>query len=156
MKEILPADFATKPVALFDQAALLLVESQGKRNAMTIAWGGLGVLWSKPAITVYVRDSRYTHELLETCSSWSVNFFENRRDLLKYFGMVSGRDEDKIAASGLKVEVVEHTPIFPEASLVIVAGKLIGTPLPDEKIQDPAINERYYTGGGRGQADISL
>jgi flavin reductase (DIM6/NTAB) family NADH-FMN oxidoreductase RutF len=148
MKEIDPQAFETKPVELFDKAALLLVESGGVRNAMAIAWGGLGVLWSRPALTVYVRDSRYTHELMETCSSWSVNFFAERRDLIKYFGMVSGRDEDKIAKSGLRVEKVESTPIFPEADLVIVARKLIGIPLPDDKILDPAINERLYMGGG--------
>jgi flavin reductase (DIM6/NTAB) family NADH-FMN oxidoreductase RutF len=148
MKEISIQDFKTNPVDLFAQGALLLVESGGKKNAMAIAWGGLGVLWNYPCLTVYVRDSRYTHELMDSGSTFSVNVFKNRKDLIKYFGLVSGRDEDKIAHSHLKVSYEGKTPIFAEASLVIVAEKMIGIPLPDQEIKDPEINRHFYTGGG--------
>ena len=32
---------------------------------MTISWGGMGTLWSRPVATVYVKPCRYTHEFME-------------------------------------------------------------------------------------------
>ena len=45
--------------------ALLTAGSMEKFNTMTISWGGLGTLWSKPVASVYVRTSRYTHEFMD-------------------------------------------------------------------------------------------
>ena len=36
-----------------------------KVNSMTIGWGTLGIEWGKPIYTVFVRESRYTKEMLE-------------------------------------------------------------------------------------------
>ena len=41
-------------------------DRQGKVNAMTASWGGLGVLWSKNVAYIFVRPQRYTHELLDS------------------------------------------------------------------------------------------
>ena len=49
----------------FVNQALLGVGDKEHFNAMTIGWGALGTMWSKPCCTVYVRHSRYTHELLD-------------------------------------------------------------------------------------------
>ena len=38
--------------------------ADGKPSAMTIGWGTIGVIWSKPIFTVLVRPSRYTFKLL--------------------------------------------------------------------------------------------
>ena len=35
--------------------ALLTAGSAEKFNTMTISWGGLGTLWNKPVVTVYVK-----------------------------------------------------------------------------------------------------
>ena len=39
--------------------ALLAAGSMGDCNAMTVSWGGMGTIWNKPVVTVYVRHSRY-------------------------------------------------------------------------------------------------
>ena len=36
---------------------LSLREADGKVNAMTVSWGGVGVMWGKNVATIYIRDS---------------------------------------------------------------------------------------------------
>ena len=45
----------------------------GKVNPMTIGWGQVGIVWSMPVFTVYVRKSRYTYECLQTAGSFTVS-----------------------------------------------------------------------------------
>ena len=49
----------------FRDAQLLCAGNKEKSNAMTIGWGGIGTLWRKTALTVYVAEKRYTKELEE-------------------------------------------------------------------------------------------
>ena len=83
--------------------ALLTAGSKEKANTMTISWGGVGVLWGKNVAFVFVRDSRYTKELIDKNEFFSLSFLsEKYRDALNYCGSHSGRDEnDKISAAGL-------------------------------------------------------
>ena len=50
---------------------LLTTGEQG--NPMTIGWGMLGRIWSKPVFTVLVRPSRYSFGLLEALPEFAVN-----------------------------------------------------------------------------------
>ena len=45
--------------------ALLTAGNKQESNTMTISWGGVGVLWGKNVVYVFVRDSRYTKELID-------------------------------------------------------------------------------------------
>ena len=51
--------------------AVLTAKADDKVNAMTISWGGVGVLWGKNVVYVFVRDSRYTKEFLDGGDSFS-------------------------------------------------------------------------------------
>ena len=44
-----------------------LVSSGTKNNAntMTVSWGGVGVIWGKNVAYIFVRESRYTKELID-------------------------------------------------------------------------------------------
>ena len=62
-----------------------LVSSGTKKNAntMTIGWGGVGVIWGKNVAYVFVRDSRYTKELMDQGDFFSVAFLnEEYREAL--------------------------------------------------------------------------
>ena len=48
----------------FHDAQLLAAGDKEKSNAMTIGWGGIGTLWGRTALTVYVAEKRYTRRLL--------------------------------------------------------------------------------------------
>lgn len=94
---------------------------------MTIGWGALGTMWSRPFAFVAVRHSRYTYQFMEKYDSFTVSAFpEQYHDALKLLGSRSGRDGDKIAASGLNPEasVAISAPSFKEAELVLECHKI--------------------------------
>ena len=49
----------------FHDAELLAAGDKEKSNAMTIGWGGIGTLWGRTALTVYVAEKRYTKEFMD-------------------------------------------------------------------------------------------
>ena len=65
--------------------ALLTAGSKDKANTMTISWGGVGILWGKNVAFVFVRDSRYTKELIDKNEFFSLSFLsEKYRAALNY------------------------------------------------------------------------
>lgn len=44
---------------------LVTAGDEKKCNTMTASWGGVGIMWSKPTATAYIRDSRYTKEFVD-------------------------------------------------------------------------------------------
>ncbi len=71
------------------------------QNLMTAAWAGT-VCSDPPMVSVSIRPSRYTYELVEKSGEFTVNLTD--RGLLKaadYCGIRSGREEDKFARCGL-------------------------------------------------------
>ena len=86
------------------QWMLVGAEKQGKINAMTASWGGLGVMWGKNVAFVFIRETRYTKEFVDNEETFSLSFFgEEKREMLGYMGKISGRDEDKIEKSNLQI-----------------------------------------------------
>ena len=55
-------DFTENSFTWFHDAELLAAGNKEKSNAMTIGWGGIGTLWGRTALTVYVAEKRYTKE----------------------------------------------------------------------------------------------
>ena len=53
-------DFPENGFQWFHDAELLCAGDKEKSNAMTIGWGGIGTLWGRTALTVYVAEKRYT------------------------------------------------------------------------------------------------
>lgn len=67
-------------------------------NVMTIGWGAFGFFWGMPILTVAVRPSRYTYELIEKAGRFIVSVPGGEDDLkeaLALAGSLSGRDGDK-------------------------------------------------------------
>lgn len=128
-----PSELDSNPFDLFSNALSLSVGNKDKMNAMTIGWGGLGVLWGRDraVLTVYVREDRYTHGFMENNEYFVVEGFGNRyRDQLHYLGSASGRNEDKMTGSGLTVSFTEQgTPYFEEGDIMFVCKKIYGAPL---------------------------
>lgn len=94
--------------------AAVTAEADGKANAMTVSWGGVGVMWGKNVATIYIRDSRYTKELIDASDTFSINFFEDdhMHSTLNYLGKVSGHNEDKIAGARLHINHMTGHSVF--------------------------------------------
>ena len=116
---------------VFDKKwALLTAGNADSFNTMTISWGGLGTLWGRPVATVYVRTSRYTHEFMDKEDYFTISFYpEEYKKTLGVLGSKSGRDIDKMHASGLTPESAGSSMTFKEAELTLVCKKLYMQPL---------------------------
>ncbi|MBQ4427618.1 MAG: flavin reductase family protein [Oscillospiraceae bacterium] len=112
--------------AAFDKKWAILTAGSGESfNTMTISWGGMGTIWNKPVVTVYVRPSRYTYKFMEESEYFTVSFYpEERRSDLALLGRLSGRDGDKLAKTALTPREVPHGVSFEEAECTIVCRKL--------------------------------
>ncbi len=112
--------------AIGRQWMLLTAGDREGLNTMTVSWGGMGVLWGKNVVTVYVRPQRYTYEFMERGDYFTVAFFgEDRHQDLALCGSKSGRDVDKVKECGFTPAFAAgDAPYFAEAKLVFVCRKL--------------------------------
>lgn len=76
-------------------------DKEGKANVMTASWAG--ICCSKPpSVTVSIQDPRYTFENINSRGAFTVNVpSETHVKETDYFGIKSGRKEDKFDAAGL-------------------------------------------------------
>lgn len=140
-------NFNLAPLYALDQEwALLTVGTKDKFNTMTISWGGLGTLWNKPIVTVYVKPIRYTYEFMENNEYFSISFYdeEYKKDL-GILGSKSGRDLDKIALTRLKPKFLDKTVSFEESKLTIVCKKIYFQDLDIKNVPQGAIDKWYTT-----------
>lgn len=144
-KQITPAELNLSPFTKWSTEWALITAADGKKvNTMTAAWGGLGVVWSKNVVTVYVHPDHYTHEFLEKTDKFSVTFFKDQKAALNLLGTVSGRDRDKIKESGLTVEWADGTPVFKEAVLTITCEMIYKEELRRENFLSKEIADRCW------------
>jgi flavin reductase (DIM6/NTAB) family NADH-FMN oxidoreductase RutF len=87
------------PVAL-----ITVPDYDGRANIITLAW--VGMACSDPVtVTVAVRPSRYSNGLLRSAGEFVLNIpSEDMVEVVDHCGMVSGRDHDKWAETGLSPE----------------------------------------------------
>ncbi len=124
---------------------LVAAEKEGKANAMTASWGGAGIMWGKPAAFVFIRPQRYTKEFVDFSDRFSLSVLGDKyRKELNYFGTVSGRDEDKIAKTGLKISHTNNTPYFDDSKIVIICRKLFAQKLEMESFIDKTLIDKWY------------
>ena len=120
-------------------------DKSGKTNAMTASWGGMGVLWGKKVAFVFIRPQRYTKRFVDEADKFTLSFFDDsHKKMLGYMGKVSGKDEDKIAKSGLTVTDKDGAPVFKEASLTLVCRKMYRDTLKEENFIDKSNIEKWY------------
>lgn len=124
--------------------ALLAAGSVEDHNAMTVSWGGMGTLWGKPVVTVYVRPNRHTYGYMEREEYFTLSFYpEQYRKALSVMGSKSGRDCDKDAAAGLTAVKVGESIGYKEAEVTLVCRKLYHSDLEADKIPQDIIDYCY-------------
>ena len=125
--------------------ALVTAGNKSKCNTMTVSWGGVGVLWNKNVVYIFVRDSRYTKEFIDNGEFFSLSFFdETYRSALKYCGVCSGRDENKFEKAGLTPAFRHSIPYPDEANLVFLCRKLAAVPMDEHVLLDKSIPTTFY------------
>ena len=134
------------------KGAFLTVKHEEKVNTMTIGWGTLGYMWNRPIMMVPVRYSRYTHTLIHNAQSFTVcvPITKDLKKALALCGSKSGRDMDKISASGLTLaaplsESIE-TPVIAECELHIECKIVYRQSMALDQLDVQIINKQYPNG----------
>ncbi|NLP34731.1 MAG: flavin reductase family protein [Clostridiales bacterium] len=145
-KEISPESLRKNTFQMIGKEWMLITAGdENKANAMTASWGGLGVMYGKNVAFTVIRPQRYTKEFIDSHDTFSLNFFEKEhKNVLKYMGSVSGREEDKIAKSGLTLAFSDHTPYFNEARNVLICKKLFQQTLDGDCLLDERLSRSWY------------
>ena len=129
---------------------LVTAGNKEKFNTMTANWGGVGYLWNKPVVFVFIRPERYTFQFIERSDGFTLTFFdENYREGLNLCGTKSGRDCDKVSEAGLTRHFTElGYPAFTEARLVLECRKLYANLLARDAFLDNEPFRIHYSNKG--------
>lgn len=127
-KKIVVADYAKNILEALPKGILLTSKAGNKVNSMTIGWGTLGIDWSTQIFVAYVREHRFTRELLDKNPEFTVNvpFGEYNKKIIGICGTKCGRNLDKISEAGLtlvdseiiSVPAVKELPLTLECKIV--------------------------------------
>ena len=138
-------------MAALDAPGCLLVTQghEGSLNAMVIGWGIIGTIWQKAIFTVLVRPSRFTYQLLEEGSAFTVCVpTPAMRPIVDFCGNKSGRSHDKFRE--LSLGTVPSTQI----SVPGVAGSAVIYECQPVHVNDlipqaliAQVQERFYPQG---------
>lgn len=155
-KEINVWDYAGHIMEHIGAGILLTTKADGQVDTMTIGWGTVGVQWGKPIFIAFVRESRYTKQLLEANGEFTVNIplGEVDKNILAVCGTKSGRDVDKIAQLGLELEEGKtvSVPAIRQLPLTLEC-KVIYKQDQDPAAIFPDYDARYYAKGTRNEGD---
>lgn len=106
------------PATLLNPTPVVLVSCAEKgnpehRNMITLAWTGT-VNSEPPMVSISVRKSRYSHELIRQSGEFVVNLTDEKMcRAVDYCGVKSGRDTDKAKETGLRYMPAEGLDTAP-------------------------------------------
>lgn len=145
-KKIEPQQIDQNPFTLIDDDWFLLTAGDSDSfNTMTASWGGMGILWNKPVVFCFVRPHRYTYKFMESNEFFTMSFFnKNFREALNLCGKVSGRQTDKMKATGLKpIASPQGSIFFEQAKLMLECRKLYFSDIIPENFILEKLNANY-------------
>lgn len=135
--------------SLGTQWMLITAGSKEKYNTMTASWGGMGILWNKSVVFIFVRPQRYTYEFLEANDYFSLSFYsKDWSRALKFCGTNSGRDVNKAKVTGLVPAFDEKAPYFEQANLAVICRKLYAQDMTRDSVLCEELMEYYGEGKG--------
>ena len=148
MKQTIDAfDYAGHICKAMRKGILLTTKVGEQVNTMTIGWGKIGIEWNRPIFIAYVRETRYTKQMLEDSGEFTVNvpYGEVDNKILSYCGTKSGRDTDKISDMGLTLVAsdIVNVPGIQELPLTLEC-KVIYKQKQDLDSMPEAVIKRFY------------
>ncbi len=75
LQEIPISDLSINPFELIGaEWGLVTAGDATGFNTMTVSWGGMGVIWGKNVVTIYVRPQRYTKRFIDATGRFTLRF----------------------------------------------------------------------------------
>lgn len=160
MKKIIdPFDYAGEFPKNMKRGILLTTKARGTVDTMTIGWGTIGIEWGRPVFVAYVRESRFTRELLDENPEFTVNVPMGQVDgsILGFCGTKSGRDMDKIRELGLHLEEPLNisVPGIRELPLTLECKVIYRNPQPVDRLPQEIVDRYYPETNGKRDAHIA-
>ncbi|WP_125154669.1 flavin reductase family protein [Clostridium rectalis] len=136
--------------AIKNKGAFLTVKDKERLNTMTIGWANIGYQWKKPILTVMVRKSRYTYDIIENSKEFTVSIPLNvdvKQELITC-GTKSYRDINKFKECNLKVQPSNKvvTPVIGNCDMHFECKILYKQEMDSEFLYDE-IKESCYKNG---------
>ncbi|GBR77393.1 NADH-FMN oxidoreductase RutF [Candidatus Termititenax dinenymphae] len=134
--------------AVGEEWMLITAGTEEDHNTMTASWGGMGVLWNKPVVFIFVRPSRHTYSFIENNENFTLTFFEEEhKEILEFCGTNSGREVNKTEKCELTpLSTLNGSVYFAEGRLAIECKKIYAQDIDPELFLDPAIAANYPEG----------
>ena len=78
-KELPLGEVSRNPYTRLDKEwGLVAAGNADASNAMTVSWGGMGTIWNKPVVTIYIPPQRYTKQLVDANDHFTFSFFDSQ------------------------------------------------------------------------------
>lgn len=153
-REIKVTDYAGEIIEKLPKGVLLTTKAGEQVDSMIIGWGSIGVNWGVPTFTCYIRQSRYTKEMLEKNPEFTVNVPAGKIDpkIFKVCSTTSGRDTDKVQEAGLTLVEKEGFSVPGIRELPITLQCRVSyTQDQDLSTMSDALVERWYPESAQGR-----
>jgi len=131
-------------------------DREGKSNVMTAAWGGI-CCSSPPCVAVALRKATYTYGNIVVQQEFTISIpSESHVKEADYFGLVSGKSENKFAQTGLtpvkagtvNAPYVKEFPLILECKVIHTIEIGLHTQFIGQ-IMDVKVDEEFVTEKGR-------
>ncbi len=141
--KLLPDNFMK---TIGDEWLLITAGTPESFNTMTASWGAVGILWNKPVAICFIRSTRYTFDFANQNKIFTLSFFtEKEQSILNFCGTRSGKNVDKISATGMRPLPTENAGIgYEQSRLCMECNKIYFDDLNPEKFQLPEIDQKIY------------
>ena len=134
---------------LAEEGIAIVAEANGKVNATSSHNGGVGHIWGKNVVYAFLRNTRYTKELIDESEYFSACFFDmsdkKNVGLMKVLDQLSGRSEDKLAQCKVQIEHAMKCPYIDDANFIILCRKIAAVPMTENTILDEKILGDHYS-----------
>jgi flavin reductase (DIM6/NTAB) family NADH-FMN oxidoreductase RutF len=145
MQEVHEMEIAQRAVELIKGGAFLVVQAKGRKNVMTIGWAMFGYVWRKSIMMVAVRNSRFTHGIIEEADRFTVSVpTGNMQKAVNFCGSKSGKDLNKFKECGLVTTKAQKvsTPILEIPGVHYECKMIYKSPM-DPKFMDKELEVLY-------------
>ena len=151
-KEIPVEECGLNPFTKLTDYCIVTAGNKEKCNPMLVTWGGFGVMWRKPVVSIYIRQSRFTKTILDAQDYFTLSFPPvSCKPKESYMGSHSGRDGDKFEGSGLNPYAIGDEAVgLEEADLILVCRKIYTHEMKEEFYTDKETYERWNSGRQAG------
>lgn len=160
MYKIDAIEYLPKIISELKKGVLINTKNDDVINTMTIAWGQVGIEWSKLFFTAYIRHSRFSRQLIEKSKEFTISIPLERTEeiakIIAYCGAKSGRDTNKFLDCNLTVvdgQTVK-SPAIKEIPLTLECKVLYSQDQQQDKIPSEILSSFYPIISTEGQEEV--